>query len=162
MKTLSLIAVGVASLLGVTACASSAPKSSDTKPSATVAAGSTTPVGGSATATTAKASSGVTPTKECAAFLAAMAGAFTTERKTLGDLPVAFDKLSGVAPSELKADFAIVSATYAKLVDIVKQAGNDPAKYAKDPVALGLFSDPKFMAAIARVSAYTDKTCPKK
>ncbi len=91
-----------------------------------------------------------------------MDGAFTGDRATLASLPAAFDVLSKSAPAELKADFAVVSATYAKLAEIVKKAGGDPAKYAKDPVALALFADAKFTAAIPRVTAYTDKNCPKK
>jgi hypothetical protein len=81
--------------------------------------------------------------------------------KEYNNLSTSYVTLSANAPSELKADFVVVSKTYADLGALAKKAA-DIAAFKTNPDALKLISDAKFTASIVRVTEYTAKTCPEK
>jgi hypothetical protein len=170
MKAVSLAALGIVSLLGVTACSSSAPKSSPASSDVTTADSGSVPVGVTGTAVSATSAASTTtapPSKECIAFNAAKS-ALSGDRTTLGNLPAeystladSYKTLSTKAPSELKADFTVVVTTYSSLSLIATSAGGDINKFKNNADANKLINDTKFTASIAKVTVYTDKTCPK-
>ena len=178
MKSVPLVAFGIASLLSLTACGSSSPKAAPVDTGSTsestitdVSNKATVPGANNTTVPAATTTTGPPKplTPDCVDFIAAQAAAFPDKQRTeMGDLPAQYanlaskyDALAVAAPDTLQADFTQVSKTYQTLSTLATQAGGDIAKFGSNPAALKAIQDKTFTAAIETVTAYTDKTCPK-
>ena len=169
MKSAPFVAFGIASLLSLSACSSSSPKAGPVDTGST--SESTADVGNQTTVPAATTTTGPPKplTPDCIDFLAAQTAAFPEKQRTkMGDLPdqyanlaSKYDALAVGAPDTLQADFTQVSKTYQTLSTLANQAGDDIAKFGSNPAALKAIQDKAFTAAIEKVTAYTDSTCPK-
>jgi hypothetical protein len=175
MKSVPLVAFGIASLLSLTACGSSSPKAA---PSDTASASNSTivdvnnsavvsgsiPVPAAATTTTEPKPLSA----DCIAFLKAQDAAFPEKQRTeMGDLAnqytdlaSKYDQLALGAPDTLQSDFVQVSATYQTLSTLAKAAGGDINKFGSNPDALKAINDSAFTSAVANVATYIAQTCP--
>lgn len=163
MKALPLIAIGAASLLGITACSSDKKLTSPIVPKTV----STETVDNSSVSVPDVSLPGniSIPTnipglgKECLAYLQAFASAFAGDKTSLSGLSAAFDKLSKAVPPELQADVKTLSEGFAKLADLYAKYNYDYTKIATDPAAQAIFSDKKFTDASDHVDNWLSSQC---
>ena len=168
MKAFPLIAIGAASLLGITACSSgrtlTSPPAPKTVSTATV---STDTVGNSGISLP---SNGSVPDinipanipglgKDCIVYLQAFALAFAGDKASLSGLAGAFDKLSTAVPPELKGDVKILSESFTKLATLYAKYNYDYSKIATDPEAQTIFGDKKFTDASEHLNNWLDTQC---
>ena len=168
MKAFPLIAIGAASLLGITACSSgrtlTSPPAPKTVGTATVG---TDTVGNSGVSLP---SNGNVPDinipanipglgKDCIVYLQAFALAFAGDKASLSGLAGAFDKLSTAVPPELKGDVKILSESFTKLATLYAKYNYDYSKIATDPEAQTIFGDKKFTDASEHLNNWLDTQC---
>ena len=165
MKAVSLVAVGLASLLTFSACSSSDPKSGTADSGDSVSTDVSLPAGVTAPDGTAAP---VVVSKECDVFILAKKTALAGVRSTMGKLPdeysalaASYVALAAKAPSDLQADLTTVSKTYAALAKLATKANGDIVAFSKDAEALKQIGDPGFQASISKVTIYTNITCPE-
>lgn len=173
MKAFPLIAIGAASLLGITACSSGRTLTSPPAPKTV----STATVGNSTVSTDTVGNSGVSlPSngsvpdinipanipglgKDCIVYLQAFALAFAGDKASLSGLAGAFDKLSTAVPPELKGDVKILSESFTKLATLYAKYNYDYSKIATDPEAQTIFGDKKFTDASEHLNNWLDTQC---
>lgn len=173
MKAFPLIAIGAASLLGITACSSGRTLTSPPAPKTV----STATVGNSTVSTDTVGNSGISlPSngsvpdinipanipglgKDCIQYIQAFALAFAGDKASLNGLAGAFDKLSNAVPPELKGDVKILSESFTKLATLYAKYNYDYSKIATDPEAQTIFGDKKFTDASDHLSNWLDTQC---
>ena len=173
MKAFPLIAIGAASLLGITACSSGRTLTSPPAPKTV----STATVGNSTVSTDTVGNSGISlPSngsvpdinipanipglgKDCIVYLQAFALAFAGDKASLSGLAGAFDKLSTAVPPELKGDVKILSESFTKLATLYAKYNYDYSKIATDPEAQTIFGDKKFTDASEHLNNWLDTQC---
>lgn len=173
MKKTSLIALGLASVLGVAACSSDNKLSVTTSKSQTETTASDSGSGSSDTTDTSSSGdggggsasipnlSGVPGLSEdCTAYLNAIASAFTGTKDGISGLSESFAKLKDAVPDDLKDDVQVLSDGFAELQKLYEKYNYDYTKIAADPEATKLFSDGKFNEASTNITAWLDKECP--
>lgn len=183
MKAFPLIAIGAASLLGITACSSgrtlTSPPAPKTVSTATVGNStvSTDTVGNPGISLPEVGNSGVSlPSdgsvpeinipanipglgKDCIQYIQAFALAFAGDKASLSGLAGAFDKLSNAVPPELKGDVKILSESFTKLATLYAKYNYDYSKIATDPEAQTIFGDKKFTDASDHLTNWLDTQC---
>lgn len=170
MKKTSLIALGLASILGVAACSSDNKLSVTTSKSQTETTASDSGSGGSDTtdASSSGDSGGSTISipnvaglsEECTTYLNAIASAFTGTKDGISGVSESFAKLKDAVPDDLKDDVQVLSDGFAELQKLYEKYNYDYTKIAADPEATKLFSDGKFNEASTNITAWLDKECP--
>jgi len=175
MKSVLLVAFGIASLLSLTACGSSSPKAAPAVTSSgsdsTIADVSNSAVAPGTTPEPAATTTTGPPkplSAECVAFLSAQDAAFPAQQRTeMGELPKQYadlaskyDQLALGAADTLQSDFVQVSSTYQALSQLAKQAAGDIIKFGSNADALKAINDPAFTAAMTNVATYVNQTCP--
>lgn len=173
MKAFPLLAIGAASLLGITACSSGRTLTSPPAPKTV----STATVGNSTVSTDTVGNSGISlPSngsvpdinipanipglgKDCIVYLQAFALAFAGDKASLSGLAGAFDKLSTAVPPELKGDVKILSESFTKLATLYAKYNYDYSKIATDPEAQTIFGDKKFTDASEHLNNWLDTQC---
>ena len=169
MKKSTLIAIGMASILGISACSSDTKLSVTTSksPSETTAddsgsgsAGSSGSADGGSAVSTPDLSGIPGLSQDCAAYISAITSAFTPNAEGVAGLSDAFDKLESQVPDDLKDDVKVLADGFAKLQKLYEKYNYDYTKIAADPAAATLFSDGKFNEASTNITAWLDKECP--
>ena len=173
MKAFPLIAIGAASLLGITACSSGRTLTSPPAPKTV----STATVSNSTVSNSTVGDSGISlPSygsipdinipanipglgKDCMVYLQAFALAFAGDKASLSGLAGAFDKLSNAVPPELKGDVKILSESFTKLAALYAKYGYDYSKIATDPEAQTIFGDKRFTDASDHLNNWLDTQC---
>lgn len=169
MKKSLLVAVGVVTLLGVSACSSD---SNSLSVKESNSAGASTSVAGSSTDETATGSGGASAATipdlsgvpglagECSTYLSAFAGAISGQDGDLGSLSSLFDSLDGKVPDDLQSAVQVLSKDFAELQTIYAKYDNDFSKAASDPAFATLFSNSEFTEASAKFNAWISAGCP--
>jgi hypothetical protein len=171
MNRVTVLLVGLVSILGVAACSSdnSLSVTSSKQQSAGTAADSgsaSSDSSGSDADTSASALSvpdiGSIPgiSADCTAYLTAIASAFTPSADGAAGVADSFDALEKQAPADLKDDVRVLRDGFAKLQKLYAKYNNDYSKIVTDPEAATLFSDKSFTDASANVSAWLESECP--
>ena len=171
MNRSTLLALGVVSILGVSACSDGNKLSvTSSKQTGSTAADSGTSTGdssgsasGSGDTTDGSASlpdlSGAGLSANCTAYLTAIASAFTPNAEGAASLADSFSALEKEVPDNLKGDVRVLADGFAKLQKLYKKYNYDYSKIATDPEAATLFSDKAFADASTNVSTWLDKEC---
>lgn len=165
MKKSSILAVGIAALLGVSACSSDNKLTVTTSTSNTEASGDDTSSGSSADdggSVSVPDLSGIPGiSDECATYVQAIASAFTPSGEGVAGLSGSFEKLQSVVPDALKDDVKTLSEAFAKLQTLYEKYDNDYSKIGTDPEFTKLFSDSKFTEASNNLNEWLDTQCPQ-
>ena len=174
MKKSILVAIGVVSLLGITACsddsksvkqadpASAATSGGDTADSASDSGSSDTSADGGDAGSVPDLSGATIPggLGACTTYLSAFAGAVSGQDADLGNISNLFDALAGKVPAELNAAVKTLSTYFVKLQQLYTKYGNDFSKIGTDPEFAALISDPSFADASTKFNAWISAGCP--
>lgn len=169
MNKSTLIAVGLASVLGISACSSDNKLSVTTSKSPSETTADDGDSGSSdSSATDDSSSDASTPdlsgipglSENCAAYISAITSAFTPNAEGVAGLSDSFDKLESQVPDDLKDDVRVLADGFAELQKLYEKYNYDYTKIAADPAAATLFSDGKFNEASTNITAWLDKECP--
>ncbi|MCU1387060.1 MAG: hypothetical protein JWL72_398 [Ilumatobacteraceae bacterium] len=172
-----LTIVGVASLLGLSACSSdnklsigkssqsattvdgssnSAANSGDSSGDGTGTAGST--ASGDDTSPSLAGIPGIAG--DCTSYLSAFAGAISGQNTDLGGLSTLFDSLQGKVPKDVESAVKVLSKDFGLLQALYAKYNNDFSKAAADPAFTTLFSDSGFSSASATFNQWISSGCP--
>lgn len=164
-RRVSIIAVGLAALLGITACGSDEKKASTTtstsnEPTSDSAdAGSDDEVVSTESDLSIPAAVGLSD--DCAGYYQLFALAFAGDTAGVADADKALAELEEKVPEDLQDDFALVSSAVSKLIEVSKKYEDNPTQAYQDPEVLAVFGDPKFTEASTNVNTWLSTECPQ-
>jgi len=177
MKSLAVLAIGAAALIGVSACSSdkklgvateatsaasnpdvSNPDISipDSLPDISIPSDLTIPDISLPTDISFPANI----SDDCKNFYLGIASAMSGgDKKTFDNLAKAMNNLKDSVPDDLRDDMDVVSQAYTKLAAIYAKYNYDLSKAATDPDLQKFFSDPKFSQSSDNISNWLESEC---
>lgn len=157
----SVITIGVAALLGLSACGSDEKSSSSDKTETTDEQSSegTESVDNTLADVSAPAGGVGNLSSECLGYFNLFSAAFAGDASGVGDIDEAIESLQSQVPDELKGDVEKVATFFAKLLEVSEKYEGNPTAAYSDPELLAFFGDPEYAAASERVNAWLTTEC---